>query len=671
MLNLTTQFHLRISDSGIASYNVERLDERGRAIASHGFAAPDAFAEIREARPSLLMQPLSRAGEAGAKILEYGRILFECAFQTGILAEWRALREKGEQIHLVVEPGSPELDALPWEYLADGGEPLLADAAISLSRRHAAARPRPFSTPPPSFSIRGAAARESDAKFYGDIISRAHPSLEGLTGAMEAAGANLADACRRIAESNAAVALLVGVRDDAPVRAISRSKDLRILILVPDSVGEPLGAAQERMIETIPLEEKVSAVAALPRPAADGALAAFLSALIEAMGRGLAASVAMGEARRHCLQISPDDLTALGVRLRLGSDAAAVDLEAVRQSRLRQKTKAIISFKKTEDPHLRALKLGQFANMLRDSGEIDRAIETYGDTAAAFREAGDPYNEAVALNQKGTLLVYRGRHGEAVAPLDEAAAIRLKMGTLPEAEMTLSRLGYAAAALGELEKAERYYRQAADIDRSLMRREPLATVLLRLGGVYKRREKNKEAEETLRECIALARDISNPAAILVDAYSYLGAVLMAEKRFEEAEEIYRKCTELADLVGNHEEIALAQNNLGNILQRRGDFVEACGAYKKGLDIFAALKQDTGVASSLHNLAVVNEKLGNAGEAVEAAYLAREISSRIGNTTLKDVISRQLERMRSAFGPERFRKAYNAAMDKTRKIQTEE
>ncbi|MHC4663436.1 MAG: tetratricopeptide repeat protein [Planctomycetota bacterium] len=670
MAELVKPFQLRISDSGVTSYRVERIDDRDNATASHNFAAPDEFTELRLLPAEKWRYPVLRSDDSGQKLMESGKVLFDCLFQDEILDHWRALKDAAERIHLIIDPRTSELDSLPWEILADEDVHIIQDEFITFSRQHAAARLRDEQPTPNVFRISGLAAGEKDATHYNEMIGRALPLLESKTGPVRTLEKGLLAECRELAETDAAVVLLVGIYDEAALRVLARSRSLRVPVFIPAAAAESPDPKQRRAAETLLLEEKIPATVSLHKSAAEGPMLDYMEALIEALGRGLTVSAATAEARRHCLLLLPSDLSSLGVRTRITRDVAAVDLDAARQSRLRQKTRAIKSFKLTEDPRLRALKLGRFANMLRDSGEIERAIQTYREAIDSFGEASDPYNEAVALNQLGTLLTYRGRHSEALSPLERAVDIRLKMGTLPEAEMSLTRLAYAANALGDLDRSIAWYKQAAELDRSLMRREPLATVLLRMGQVLKKKEDSEEAEKALRECIAIARDLQNRATILVDAFSYLGSILMSEKRFEEAEDIYRKCTELADELGNREEIALAQNNLGNILQRRGDFEAARESYRKGLDVFAALKQETGMASSLHNLAVVEEKLGDAEEAIEAAYSARELAKKLGNNTLVDVVNRQFERMRTTFGPDRFRKLYNAAQDKTRRLDTD-
>ena len=116
----SVDLEIHISPRNEQGYPVSIKLDDGRDFGP-GFLSPDIL-------------PWTPSGNAA----QDGKKLFDALFAAPKLREAWGLARGAEQcrVRLWIDPSAPELHALPWEYLHDGGTWLAADAATPLSLIH-------------------------------------------------------------------------------------------------------------------------------------------------------------------------------------------------------------------------------------------------------------------------------------------------------------------------------------------------------------------------------------------------------------------------------------------------------------------------------------------------------------------------------------------------------
>jgi CHAT domain-containing protein/tetratricopeptide (TPR) repeat protein len=141
-------------------------------------------------------------------------------------------------------------------------------------------------------------------------------------------------------------------------------------------------------------------------------------------------------------------------------------------------------------------------------GEVDRARERFSEALALFRQAKDRNREAAALNALGLLAQDAGRPGEALAPLQDALALRAP-GSRGWA-VTLTTLGVTYRQLGRLEDARRAYAEALPIFRSLGDSRGQAHSLRNLGWLESTAGHDTAALDDFDRALGLFRELADP-----------------------------------------------------------------------------------------------------------------------------------------------------------------
>ncbi len=210
------------------------------------------------------------------------------------------------------------------------------------------------------------------------------------------------------------------------------------------------------------------------------------------------------------------------------------------------------------------------AELLRKQGRHEEAVETY---LAVLQRDG---RYALAYAGLGDALFQLQRYEAAIEALQ--AALEIEPG-LPFAGTLYLLMGRAARALGRLDNAEAYFREATAIE------PDGAAALLDLAGVLRAQGRRDEAEAVLSHVRALRP--TDPANL-----QNIAEALRREQRYEEALAAYREVLAIAP------DFALAHAGIGDTLFRMQRFDESLEAINRAL----ALQPDLKVAGSLHGLA---------------------------------------------------------------------
>jgi tetratricopeptide (TPR) repeat protein len=147
----------------------------------------------------------------------------------------------------------------------------------------------------------------------------------------------------------------------------------------------------------------------------------------------------------------------------------------------------------------------------------------------------------------GWFLRLKGEHDAAETVVEEVRTTAEELGLEPTMASALVRLGWIARRRGDLRRSEKLFREAVRLtsvrgDRGLLPdyQAALATTLVDLGKV-------DEAERLALEAAATA--VPEDTSCRIFALTALASVRAAQHRDEEAEEIFREAADLANRAG--------------------------------------------------------------------------------------------------------------------------
>lgn len=255
----------------------------------------------------------------------------------------------------------------------------------------------------------------------------------------------------------------------------------------------------------------------------------------------------------------------------------------------------------------------------RQGHPVEAAIEYESAVAEAERaESRDVLADALAV--RGESRHYQGRYDEAIADLDRAYAISIKLGLASEQRYALNAIAnvYSDENVGEYDKAIAYYRQLLEQDRAAG---------ARLG------------EATTRYNIAAALEKK-------------GAYAMALPEYRQALETYTAA-------GDRSSIAETERAIGSLLVRQGKAAEALPWIDRAQGRFADVGDEESVARCRLPRARALRALDRLHEAGTELELAERHFRASNNPRFLARIYLEMAELHAAAGE--WRKAYEASV----------
>ncbi|WP_282610637.1 CHAT domain-containing protein [Pelagibius sp. Alg239-R121] len=207
----------------------------------------------------------------------------------------------------------------------------------------------------------------------------------------------------------------------------------------------------------------------------------------------------------------------------------------------------------SEADELAAGALNARAEALKFLGYPDEAIENYEKALARITPDQSPLLYAAALSNRGLVLLGRGRTSEAVTSQRLALELDRKQGDPEGLGYSLHNLAFALLENAEITEALGLGLEAVTVRRGLNNADELVNSLTMLARIYLAAECYEEADEAIREALALGprcRDHSSYRNALI------GAADLAEAAGDEQGfEAY-----LGEILGNVEKLRAAVGN---------------------------------------------------------------------------------------------------------------
>jgi tetratricopeptide (TPR) repeat protein len=244
---------------------------------------------------------------------------------------------------------------------------------------------------------------------------------------------------------------------------------------------------------------------------------------------------------------------------------------------------------------------------------LDRELP---DVLSAARFAASKGLSAIAwqlADAMWPLFLYRGRYAERLE-FDRLGldAARDSGDLLGEAGM-LNRIGLATMHIGELDEAERFFRQALSAWERMGSRDRIAGSLRRLGLVAIAQHRADEAIDWFARAMTIYREIGVPRKVAL-ALSDLGDALTSAGRVTEAITYLTEAGLLLADVADPYNQARTVARLGRAYEDAGDFAAAADHLRRALTGMRDIGSSRGEAEVLLALGGLAERTGQSAEA---------------------------------------------------------
>ena len=243
---------------------------------------------------------------------------------------------------------------------------------------------------------------------------------------------------------------------------------------------------------------------------------------------------------------------------------------------------------------------------------------------------GEPNTKtrAALLGTLGNIYSSRGDLDGAEKAYRESLELHTQLDCPDQEAHDWGNLGTVYAMRGDFEKAEAMHSKALEIDRQHGRSEGIVTQYMSLAIVRQQRGDLSGAEQLLSEALRLAEEngLSFRAA---DVRGNLGRVYLARGSLDKAAEMYQRALDTHRELGDEKGIARDYCSLANVHQDRNDLVKAAKVYEKSLAMAEQMGLLDLVASNYGNMGCIWLKRGQLDKAEEMFEKSLEIDQRLG------------------------------------------
>jgi tetratricopeptide (TPR) repeat protein len=195
--------------------------------------------------------------------------------------------------------------------------------------------------------------------------------------------------------------------------------------------------------------------------------------------------------------------------------------------------------------------------------------------------------------------------------------------------ITYHELGGVAQRRGDLDSAERWYRQALTLEEQLGDRPGMATTHHQLGTLAQDRGDLDSAEAWYRQALTISEQLGD-RHVIASTYHQLGIVAQDRGDLDSAEAWCRQALTLEEQLGDRHAIAQTYHQLGRVARRRGDLDSAEGWYRQALTIKERLGDRHAIAQTYHQLGIVAQDRGDLDSAEAWYRQALTISEQLGD-----------------------------------------
>jgi len=234
---------------------------------------------------------------------------------------------------------------------------------------------------------------------------------------------------------------------------------------------------------------------------------------------------------------------------------------------------------KEKDKEWETISRGNIGNVYRIKGELDKALEYYGEALKLNEELGSKEGMAADLGNIGIVYGIKGELDKALEYFRKALKLNEELGSKEGMAADLGNIGIVYGIKGELDKALEYHGKALKLDEELGRKEGMAADLGNIGIVYRIKGELDKALEYFRKALKLDEELGRKEGMATDLGN-IGIVYGIKGELDKALEYFRKALKIFEDMGGRIGIAQTLINIGDIFVQKGDKKQAMDYYQK-------------------------------------------------------------------------------------------
>ena len=246
-------------------------------------------------------------------------------------------------------------------------------------------------------------------------------------------------------------------------------------------------------------------------------------------------------------------------------------------------------------------------------GELKKALDTFGRSLVIVTN-GKPQDKANILSYIGQTYHKLGQDTKAVSSYEQAIAIFKQTGDKTNEGITLSNIGLSYQSLGQYSKALKFYQQGLAIFKQVGNKSPdsLArngegTTLTYIGGLYKSLGEYPKALRFLEQGLAITKEVRNRSGEGI-ALRNIGEVYDDLQQYPKAISFLQPALKIAKQDRDRFEEATALLSLGVLYNNQKQETKALNFYQQVLTISQKLGYRRIEGATLHEMGTVYEDL---------------------------------------------------------------
>lgn len=273
-----------------------------------------------------------------------------------------------------------------------------------------------------------------------------------------------------------------------------------------------------------------------------------------------------------------------------------------------------------------------------DEGELEQAMEVLRDVLAA-----DPnHPRAWFLMGKYAILT-----GNVQAAIDEylvrALVIQNRLGNEQGRADALNAMGIAYFRLGELDRAEDHYRQAAEIRKRIGDQRGVASSRSNIARILVAKGEFEQARSEFLQALESREAIADRAGVAV-LHNEIGLLEENLGRYAEALASYRQSLQIRRQLGDKRALAESYNNVGFAYFTLGEYDNASVYWQQSLDTARELENQEDIAFARQNIGLLDLARGRWEAALKAFLDTLEDARELGNPIIEAVSRGNLARI---------------------------
>ena len=318
------------------------------------------------------------------------------------------------------------------------------------------------------------------------------------------------------------------------------------------------------------------------------------------------------------------------------SSRKAVDLS----DKLPARERYLILANRARVTHDNAKAIEYYENLAKSSPEdLDVQLTLGGlyETTSVLDKAGQRYafvlqrdpKSTDALLAMGRVQVMGGNAQNALEYFERARSVAIQTDNQEQTAASLHALGVAYEQLNKYEESLRNLQEALAIRRRIGQKRGMAVSLNEIAKVQAQLGDTKSELASYTEALQLRRDIGDKRGVggtLLD----LGNFYDDKGDHDKALDYYKQSLQIEREVGDESMQAICLNNIGNARFAKGEYEDALTYFQQALQLREKSKVPEDIVESVHNIAETSAKMGQFDQAITDYMRALDLRRSIGD-----------------------------------------